>query len=326
MRQREIAGGLASGGSYRLTDTALEMMGPTGDLVATFGLSSLSAVRRTGQAIEIARSGQREITITVASEEEAERLELALRQAIFDAVVPLAVQPEPELVDESPPPLEERLSDPDHPTAVIPPVAPAGTLNWQPDPPVGPEPDEIRFEVPEPPSVTPVEAAPEPPTMIKTPDQAAEPWAQPAEPRIVTPPSAGELTGSLASGGRFRLASDDLVITNPAGLEAARFAIADFTSVQLRSQVVEIKRGNQSPITVTSASVDDAAKLANQLTSRLSGRPGFSGPVSFPSSDTISSRAERSNNRWLIWAGIGAGVLLLLCIICTGLSVILSAN
>ncbi|CAN5324953.1 hypothetical protein BH23CHL1_BH23CHL1_26320 [soil metagenome] len=81
--------------------------------------------------------------------------------------------------------------------------------------------------------------------------------------------SQSEVTGSLASGGRFRATSYMVELTDAVGELSATFDVNDLSGIQRNGQTVILKRTGNSDITITTSSLDDAGRLEQMLRASL---------------------------------------------------------
>lgn len=81
--------------------------------------------------------------------------------------------------------------------------------------------------------------------------------------------SQSDVTGSLASGGRYRATSYLVELTDAAGEIVATFDVNDISSVQRNGQTVILKRAGNADVSITASSLDDAGRLEQFLRSSL---------------------------------------------------------
>jgi hypothetical protein len=78
-----------------------------------------------------------------------------------------------------------------------------------------------------------------------------------------------DVSGALASGGRFRVTSSFLEITNPAGQTAATISASEITAMRRVGTTVVVLRRTGGDVTVTAATAEDANRLENALRSSI---------------------------------------------------------
>jgi hypothetical protein len=121
--------------------------------------------------------------------------------------------------------------------------------------------------------------------------------------------SVPETAGNLESGGRFRATGRLLELTTPDGTVAATFDISDFTSVSRAGSVINLQRSGHGPVTINTASLDDAGRLEAAL--RIEAGSAL---VASPS----GSASPRSGGarRFFLWGCLGTiGLIVLIGII-----------
>jgi cell division septation protein DedD len=80
--QPEVAGQLASGGSFRATSYTVELTDAAGNISATFDINDLRGVARNGQTVTLKRGGAGDVTITTATLDDAGKLEATVRAGL----------------------------------------------------------------------------------------------------------------------------------------------------------------------------------------------------------------------------------------------------